>query len=107
MWPPPRRGIGTFVRRESTEGQGIRRYPYSTDMDNNPGRLYLDGADARRYRRSTRQFQHAKGEIWAATTWDLYWAMVEKYGYDADINNANSGNARAIQLVMDGMKLQP
>lgn len=33
--------------------------------------------------------------------------MVEKYGWDADINNTNSGNFRAIQLVVDGMKLQP
>jgi uncharacterized repeat protein (TIGR01451 family) len=50
---------------------------------------------------------HDLGEIWAAVTWDLYWAMVEKYGFDADLSNPNSGNARAIQLVMDGMKLQP
>jgi uncharacterized repeat protein (TIGR01451 family) len=39
--------------------------------------------------------------------WDLYWAMVEKYGWDADWNNTQSGNYRAIQLVVDGMKLQP
>ncbi|MBP6824976.1 MAG: M36 family metallopeptidase, partial [Saprospiraceae bacterium] len=50
---------------------------------------------------------HDLGEVWTAMLWDLYWAMVEKYGYDADINNANSGNSRAIQLVMDGMKFQP
>lgn len=102
-----RRGIGTFVRRESTEGRGIRRYPYSTDMDNNPVSYSWMAQTPAVTGDPTRQFQHAKGEIWAATTWDLYWAMVEKYGYDADINNANSGNARAIQLVMDGMKLQP
>lgn len=93
-----KRGVGTFVFRQPIEGNGIRRYPYSTDMSVNP----LTFATV-----SENPEVHALGEIWAAMTWDLYWAMVEKYGYDADINNPNSGNARAIQLVMDGMKMQP
>lgn len=98
------RGIGTYVQRQGNNGRGIRRFPYSTDLETNPityAWVALTPATA------TTQNQHAKGEIWAATAWDLYWAMVEKYGYDADINNPNSGNARAVQLVMDGMKIQP
>ncbi|MEZ4964349.1 MAG: M36 family metallopeptidase [Saprospiraceae bacterium] len=93
-----RRGVGTFVLRQNTDGVGIRRYPYSTDMSISPVTF---GTVAE----STEV--HDLGEIWAAMTWDLYWAMVEKYGYDADLSNTNSGNARAIQLVMDGMKFQP
>lgn len=93
-----KRGIGTYVQRQPNEGVGIRRYPYSADMSISPV-TYATVAE--------NTGVHAIGEIWAAVTWDLYWAMVEKYGYDADLSNTNSGNYRAIQLVMDGMKLQP
>lgn len=92
-----RRGVGTYVQRQPNDGQGIRRYPYSTDMSINP-QTYAAAQDSQ---------QHNRGEIWAQVTWDLYWAMVEKYGYDPDLNNTSSGNFRAVQLVMDGMKLQP
>jgi extracellular elastinolytic metalloproteinase len=37
----------------------------------------------------------------------MYWAMSDKYGWDANWKNVNSGNGRAIRLVMDGMKMQP
>ena len=93
-----KRGVGTYVQRQANDGQGIRRYPYSNDMSISPV-TYSTVAE--------NTGVHAIGEIWAAVTWDLYWAMVEKYGYDQDLTNPNSGNARAIQLVIDGMKLQP
>ena len=92
------RGIGTYVLREPTDGTGIRRFPYSPDMNVNP-------VDYGTVVESVGQ--HAIGQIWASAIWDLYWAMVEKYGFDANLSNMNSGNARAVQLVMDGMKLQP
>lgn len=51
---------------------------------------------------------HAVGEIWATMLWDLHWAMAEKYGYNYDITaDPNSGSAKTLQLVMDGLKLQP
>ncbi|MBL7815301.1 MAG: M36 family metallopeptidase [Saprospiraceae bacterium] len=93
------RGMGNFALRQNTNGVGIRRYPYSTDMTINPhtyNNIYLNQASP-----------HPIGEIWATTIWDLYWAMVDKYGWNADITNRTSGNGKAIQLVMDGMKLQP
>jgi extracellular elastinolytic metalloproteinase len=93
-----RRGIATYVLREPNEGIGIRRYPYSTDMTIAP--LTFGNV-------AENTGEHAIGEVWNNMLWDLYWAMVDKYGFDADITNTNSGNGRAIQLVMDGMKLQP
>lgn len=93
-----KRGLGTYVFRQDNDQTGIRRYPYSTDMSINPLTFSTVGENPE---------VHALGEVWTAMVWDLYWALVEKYGYDADISNANSGNSRAIQLVMDGMKLQP
>ena len=50
---------------------------------------------------------HNVGEVWTAVLWDLYWAMVDKYGWDANVMNTNSGNGKAIKLVIDGMKFQP
>ncbi len=103
-----RRGIGTFVQRQGNDGRGIRRFPYSTNMETNPETYsWVALTPAVTGGTPDQQFVHQKGEVWATTIWDLYWAMVEKYGFDADLNNTASGNGRAIQLVMDGLKLQP
>ncbi|MBV6652767.1 MAG: M36 family metallopeptidase, partial [Mameliella sp.] len=91
------RGIGTYVLRQQTNGSGIRRQRYSTDMSiNNQTYDDIKGTTA----------PHPLGEIWTAVTWDLYWAFVEEYGWDPDLINGTGGNNMAIQLVMDGMKLQ-
>jgi uncharacterized repeat protein (TIGR01451 family) len=95
---PKKRGMGTYVYRESNDGQGIRRYPYSTDMSINPLTFATVAENTE---------VHALGEVWTAMLWDVYWAMVEKYGFDADRTHVNSGNGRALQLVIDGCKLQP
>jgi extracellular elastinolytic metalloproteinase len=79
-------------------GVGIRQYPYSTDMNISPV-TYSYIAES--------SVEHRIGEVWAAMLWDLHWALVEKYGFDPAIKNPESGNFRAIQLVMDGMKIQP
>ena len=34
--PEDVKGIGTFVANQSTDGRGIRQYPYSTDMSVDP-----------------------------------------------------------------------
>ncbi len=93
-----KRGIGNYALYQETDGQGIRRYPYSTDMTIAPLTFSAVPSSA---------VPHGVGEVWANMIWDLYWAMVEKYGWDADINNTTSGNYRAVQLVVDGMKFQP
>lgn len=51
---------------------------------------------------------HSIGFIWASMLWDLNWKYVEKYGYNSNVlADPNSGSARVLQLVMDGLKLQP
>ena len=93
-----RRGIGTYVLREPNDGRGIRNYPYSTDFNENPVT----------YKNITEfSVPHGVGSVWASMLWDLYWAFVDEYGFDADLINGNGGNKMAIQLVMDGMKMQP
>lgn len=92
------RGVGTFVQREATNGTGIRRYPYNTNMSVNPltyGNIVTNGA------------VHDIGEVWSVALWDLYWKFVDRYGWSANLRDTASGNGRMIKLVMDGMKIQP
>ena len=92
-----RRGIGTYANKEATNGRGIRSYPYSTDMSINP-HTYDDILGE--------SVPHGVGSVWCAMLWDLYWALSDEYGWDPDLYNGTGGNNMAIQLVMDGLKLQ-
>ena len=38
--------------------------------------------------------------------WDLAWAYIAKYGYDADIYNGTGGNNKVMRLALDALKLQ-
>lgn len=92
-----RRGVGTYVQLEDTSGFGIRAYPYSTDMSINPQTMDdMVGASV----------PHGIGSVWTQALWDMYWIFVEEYGFDEDQVHGTGGNNMAIQLVMDGMKLQ-
>ncbi|MGZ5209820.1 MAG: M36 family metallopeptidase, partial [Kaistella sp.] len=51
---------------------------------------------------------HSIGFVWASMLWDLHWKYVQKYGYASDVMaNPNSGSAKVLQLVVDGLKLTP
>ncbi|MBT8229577.1 MAG: M36 family metallopeptidase, partial [Bacteroidia bacterium] len=92
------RGIGNYVQGSTVQSRGIRRFPYSTDMSVNPQTMndIVNGGSI-----------YATGEVWTDALWDMYWAFVDLYGWDADWTNTESGNFKAVQLVMDGMKFQP
>lgn len=92
------RGVGTFALGEPTNGPGIRRYPYSTDMSINPETYGFLAASSE---------VHNVGEVWCTVVWDLNWALVDQDGFDPDWINGTSGNNIAMALVMEGMKLQP
>jgi extracellular elastinolytic metalloproteinase len=92
------RGMGTYVMNEPTDGGGIRLAKYSPDFSVNN---YTYG------RTNTVSGPHAIGFIWATILWDLTWKYIEKYGYNSDVlASMTSGNAKALQIVMDGLKLQ-
>ena len=38
--------------------------------------------------------------------WDLNWAFIDQYGFDTDFYTGTGGNNIAMQLVIDGLKLQ-
>lgn len=96
------RGIGTYVNKESTNGRGLRWFPYSTDMNIDPndyaGLLVYGIYFGDPFR---------VGSVWCSMLWDLYWAFSDTYGWDPDLNNGTGGNNMAIQLVIDGLKLGP
>ncbi len=78
----------------------IRRYPYSTDMAKNPltwDAYGTSGATANGVTRSTEV--HNTGEIWCQTLVECRAALFKRYGF--------AGNNLILQLVVDGMKLQP
>ena len=91
-----KRGIGTYVLGEPITGDGIRRYPYSTDMNINP-ETYDDI--------KTAGF-HGVGAVGAQMLWEMTWNLIEEYGFDPDFHNGTGGNNIAMQLVIDGLKLQ-
>ncbi|WP_068598684.1 T9SS-dependent M36 family metallopeptidase [Vaginella massiliensis] len=95
------RGIGTFAINQTTQGGGIRPTKYSTDMSVNPSTY----AYIKNY--GNADSPHRTGYVWATMLWDFTWDLIDKYGFSPDIYNGTAGNNIALQLVMDGLKMQP
>ncbi len=96
--PAGGRGIGTYALNEAPTGPGIRAFRYSTDMAINPHTY--DSI-------KTAAIPHGVGSVWAAMLWDMTYALIDEHGFDANLVTGNAGNTMSLQLVMDGMKLQP
>ncbi|MFV1966378.1 MAG: M36 family metallopeptidase [Pirellulaceae bacterium] len=92
------------------DNTGVRRFAYSYDMTINP-LTYADYNAGGTYNVGgvtvTNSEMHNAGEIWASALWDMQWLLQDKYGYDPDLYDGQGGNNLALQLVMDGLKLQP
>ncbi|CAG8594442.1 11678_t:CDS:2 [Diversispora eburnea] len=105
-------------------GEGIRKYPYSTSLKTNPETfIYLD--------KPGYWGVHAKGAVWAEILYEVYWNLVDKHGFTSEwlppvdnnptsffnwyskrflvnaIKTPKHGNTLTLQLVVDGLKLQP
>lgn len=91
------RGIGTYALDQNTNGEGIREFRYSRNMNINP-HTYADVNSV--------AVPHGVGSVWAVMIWDLYWNMVDLYGFDDDLFTGEGGNNKTMQLVLDGLKLQ-
>ncbi len=107
------RPIGNYVQDQLASGPGIRRFPYSFDLAVSPLTFTAFNADP------TREV-HNTGELWSQALWDMNWLLINGintpdcdgnttpgYGFDPDLYNGTGGNNLALQLVMDGLKLQP
>ncbi|MEZ4874857.1 MAG: M36 family metallopeptidase [Flavobacteriaceae bacterium] len=94
--PETVRGLAAYA---SGNPNGIREAPYSYDFGVNDY-TYSDI-------NGNVTIPHGVGFVWASMLWDMTWYFIDEYGYDPDIYNGTGGNNIALQLVMDGMKLQP
>jgi extracellular elastinolytic metalloproteinase len=98
--PTTRRGVGTYVLYQPPDSFGIRPAPYTTDMTTNPATYDTIKTSA---------VPHGVGYVWASIVWEVYWNLVLKHGFNPDIYGSwtTGGNNLAVQLVVDGLKLQP
>lgn len=105
-------------------GEGIRKYLYSTSLKTNPEKFSDLG-------KADHWGVHAKGAVWAELLYEVYWNLVDKHGFTSDwfpptdnhptslakwysqkslhknVKTPKHGNTLALQLVVDGLKLQP
>lgn len=94
------RGVGTYASFQSPSGPGIRRFPYSTNRAVNPF-TFKDVADP------LQSVPHGVGSVWATMLWEMTCALIDEHGFDGNLVTGSGGNNIAMQLVVDGMKLQP
>jgi phage baseplate assembly protein gpV len=105
------KGVGTYLIGQPTTSTGIRQFPYSTDFAINP--MTYNSSN-------TAAVPHGVGTVWCTALWEMTWELINIYGigtdiYDADFANAGTlanpstfgGQNLALQLVMEGLKLQP
>src|SRR5690606_14000032 len=91
-------GIATYALSQPNTGNGLRPTRYSTNMSIN---------NATYDRIKSVSVPHGVGYVWATMLWEMTWELIGEYGFDPDIYNGSGGNNLAMQLVTDGMKLQP
>jgi len=98
------RGVGTYLFGQGPNGNGIRPFPYSTDLAVNP-QTYDDI--------KTSAVPHGVGSVWATMLWEVTWSLIDEYGWDPDIYNftgdvnQDAGNVQALALVTEALKIQP
>jgi uncharacterized protein (TIGR03437 family) len=80
--------IGQYVF--NNYARGIRRYPYSTDMQVDPLTFGSLGPF----------LVHDAGEIWCTTLWEMRALLIKQHGF-------REGQRQSLQLVVDGLKLTP
>lgn len=91
------RGIGTYAFGQPTSGEGIREQPYSTDPRVNTWTYAsINGM----------RIPHGVGSVWAQAAWEVYWALVDHWGFDPNLYNAmgSAGNQRMMLYVNEGLK---
>jgi hypothetical protein len=102
------RGMGPYALfQPNRQGNGIRPRPYSTNMNIQPFTYdmikssgWITGGSL--------ATPHGIGHAWAATMYDMTWALIGDHGFNPSIYGdwSTGGNNLAYQLIMDGLKLQ-
>jgi extracellular elastinolytic metalloproteinase len=91
------RGMGTYSLGQPTSGLGIRTQRYSTNPAVNTWTYASINGMA---------VPHGVGSVWAQAAWEVYWKLVDRYGFDPNLFNANgnAGNQRMMLYVVEGLK---
>jgi extracellular elastinolytic metalloproteinase len=91
------RGMGTYSLGQATTGAGIRTQRYSTDPGVNTWTYASINGMA---------VPHGVGSVWAQAAWEVYWKLVDQWGFSANLYNAagGSGNQRMMLYVNEGLK---
>lgn len=91
------RGMGTYALGQATNGAGIRTQRYSTDPAVNTWTYASISGMA---------IPHGVGSVWAQAAWEVYWKLVDQWGFDANLYNATggAGNQRMMLYVNEGLK---
>lgn len=98
------RTIATYLLNQGPTGNGVRSFPYSTNMNVNP----LTYEDL-----SSQLGVHAIGAVWGQMIWEMTWALIDVYGFDPDVYNftgdinVDAGNIMAMAIVTEGLKFTP
>ncbi len=92
------RTVGTYLFGQGPAGNGIRPFPYNTDLSVNP-QTYDDI--------KTAAVPHGVGSVWSTMLWEMTWALIDDYGFDTDFYNGTGGNNIALALVTEALKIQP
>ena len=106
--PNQPRGMGPYALfQPDRHGAGIRPRPYTRDMATQP--FTYDSIKTNGWLNGTSlALPHGLGHGWAATLWDLNWDLIDKHGFNPNLYEdwSTGGNNRALQYVVDGLKLQ-
>ncbi|WP_233513464.1 M36 family metallopeptidase [Micromonospora craterilacus] len=106
--PETPRGYGQYALfQDSRVGDGFRPRPYSRNMELQP--FTYDSIKTGGWLNGTSlAAPHGIGHGWAAVLWDMAWDLVERHGFNPKVYESwnTGGNNLAMQLVMDGLKMQ-
>jgi extracellular elastinolytic metalloproteinase len=98
------RQIANYYFNKGPNGNGVRPYRYSTDMEVNP-QTYQSIIKA--------EVPHGVGAVWANMLWEMTWELIGEHGFDPDVFNftgdvnQDAGNVMALALVIEALKFTP
>ncbi|TCB96880.1 metalloprotease, partial [Micromonospora zingiberis] len=102
------RGMGPYALfQDDRSGAGIRPRPYSRNMEIQP--FTYDSIKTGGWLNGTSlAAPHGIGHGWASVLWDVTWDLIDRHGFNPTIYDpwSTGGNNLAMQLVMDGLKMQ-
>jgi extracellular elastinolytic metalloproteinase len=93
---PQARGVGSYLFGLAPDGT-IRGQRYSTSSAiNNWTYSSIAGMS----------IPHGVGSVWAQAIWEVYWRLVDEYGFSSNLYNATggAGNQRALLYINEGFK---